>query len=165
MPSRRQRELSKQKRKERLSSKNSSKITQIEDIPAELVAQLEERVITRVTAQIEISFQGYLPPPEMYAEYERALPGTADRILKMAEFEQLSRVNLQKDNLRRKYNFQIVGLWLGFVLAFGIAMVGLWIVSTGKPVEGFFSFFSGLGLLVGAAIYRHRAIKSAQKTA
>lgn len=36
-------------------------------------------------------FSGPLPPPDLYEEYEKVLPGSADRILAMAEKEQSQR--------------------------------------------------------------------------
>lgn len=38
-----------------------------------------------------VVFSGPLPPPAVFAEYERACPGAADRILSMAEKEQQHR--------------------------------------------------------------------------
>ena len=79
----------------------------------------------------------------------------------MAEAEQSSRHKLTADNLGKNYKLQIAGLYLGFILALCIAMGGLWIVFNGKSIEGFVSFFTGIGGLVAAAIYRHKSIKSA----
>lgn len=165
MPSNRQKELSKKNRRERTKNKSSSTITRIEDIPPELVTQLQERVTTEVTAQIETSlFRGPLPHPELYAEYEKVLPGTAVRILRMTEVEQSFRHKLTTDNLGKNYKLQTFGLCLGFILALCIAMGGLWIVLNGKSIEGFVSFFTGIGCLVAAATYRHKSKKSAQNS-
>ena len=50
-------------------------------------AAARKRVMAKVSAIVrqEYYFKGPLPPPEMLAEYENALPGAADRIIKMAE--------------------------------------------------------------------------------
>jgi uncharacterized membrane protein len=72
-------------------------------------------------------FQGPLPPPPMLADYESILPGTADRVLSMAEKEQEIR---SRDNKSIIFNdtlrilgsiFVSVGLVAG---AIGCAYLG-----------------------------------------
>ena len=50
----------------------------------ELISQLPEEEKAHVL-QIATKFSGPLPPPEDFARYEHTLPGTADRIVTMAE--------------------------------------------------------------------------------
>ena len=45
-----------------------------------------------VSVLVESYFAGPLPPPDFLREYENIIPGAADRILKLAEKEQDSRV-------------------------------------------------------------------------
>lgn len=45
------------------------------------------------------SFKGPLPPPALFEHYEKALPGSADRILKLAENEQTYRHDWEKKAL------------------------------------------------------------------
>lgn len=50
------------------------------------------QVATKILAVIQRrSFQGPIPPPDIIAEYENVLPGSAERILAMAENEQKHR--------------------------------------------------------------------------
>ena len=51
---------------------------------------------------------GPLPSPDAFREYEDVLPGAADRILGMAEFQLHQRASSQK-----------MGLWVMFVIAIG----------------------------------------------
>ena len=44
---------------------------------------------------------GPLPPPAMYRAYDELLPGSADRILTMAEREQDHRIESERDALRQ----------------------------------------------------------------
>lgn len=53
-------------------------------------------------------FSGPLPSPDAFREYEDVLPGAADRILAMAEFQLHQRASAQK-----------MGLWVMFVIAIG----------------------------------------------
>ena len=62
--------------------------------PKEVLDKLPEHV--RVAAVEAASFSGPLPPPSIYGEYERTLPGSAERILVMAEKEQNHRTEWEK---------------------------------------------------------------------
>lgn len=42
-------------------------------------------------------FSGPIPPPQTMAGYETALPGSADRILKMAEEQSAHRQEMEKE--------------------------------------------------------------------
>lgn len=62
--------------------------------PEEVLDALPERVRDSV---VEAAwFSGPLPPPTMYGEYERTLPGSAERILVMAEKEQDHRIEWER---------------------------------------------------------------------
>ena len=56
-------------------------------------------------------FSGPLPSPDHFREYEDVLPGAADRILGMAEFQLHQRASSQK-----------MGLWVMFVIAIGFVI-------------------------------------------
>src|SRR5690349_6225737 len=47
-----------------------------------------KREVVRAIIAEAWRFAGPLPPPELFAEYDRVLPGSAERILAMAEREQ-----------------------------------------------------------------------------
>lgn len=58
-------------------------------------------------SQIKTTFSGPLPPPDDFRKYNEVLPGTADRIVAMAEREQTIRADGQAGaiaNDRRKIN-------------------------------------------------------------
>jgi len=106
---------------------------------------------------------GPLPDPETISAYERALPGTADRIIQMAEREQNHRH--LSDSLERKGRLlsQLVGQVFAFSLG-GIGICGgVWLVSQDKPLTGFTVFLSSLGTLVSIFILRQNAQKNVQK--
>lgn len=50
------------------------------------------------------SYQGPLPPPDLLAGYERACPGSADRIVKMAEEEAQHRRSIESAIVRAQEN-------------------------------------------------------------
>lgn len=59
-------------------------------------------------------FSGPLPSPEAFREYENVLPGAADRILGMAEFQLHQRASSQK-----------MGLWVMFIIAIGFLIASI----------------------------------------
>ena len=59
-------------------------------------------------------FSGPLPPPDAFGEYENVLPGAADRILGMAEYQLQHRASSQK-----------MGLWIMFVIAIGFLVASV----------------------------------------
>ncbi len=79
----------------------------------------EKREIIRsaIFAMVEERhFSGPLPPPEDFAKYEEYLPGSADRILKMAEKQSDHRIASEKKIIDYKTNAGKTGQILGFIL-------------------------------------------------
>lgn len=75
------------------------------------------------TLRIERTFIGPLPPPEDFAKYEQVMPGTADRILAMAEKEQQIRADGQDKilaNDKRRINGAAL-LGIALIVVAGIA--------------------------------------------
>lgn len=58
-------------------------------VSQEILSQLPEE--TQIAYIQSVSFKGPLPPPALNKEYENVLPGSADRIMLMAESEQQHR--------------------------------------------------------------------------
>src|SRR5882724_10991866 len=76
---------------------------------------------------ISVQYAGPLPPAGQYHQYERTLPGSANRILAMAEKEQAHRHQLEPvlQNDQRRIAFR--GQWVAAVLSvlFGVGSVYL----------------------------------------
>ena len=83
--------------------------------PKEVLDKLPEHV--RIAVVEAASFSGPLPPPTMYREYERALPGSAERILVMAEKEQNHRIAWEASAPGASARETNLGQWLGFAIA------------------------------------------------
>lgn len=87
-------------------------------MPPETAQAIGEQVIGHVVAQ---RFQGPLPPPAMLAEYDQALPGCAERIVKMVEAEGEHRRDCERRMVRAGVRLSHIGQ----AMAFGIAMCTL----------------------------------------
>jgi len=99
---------------------------------------------------------GPIPAPEVIAGYEKVLPGSADRIIKMAEKEQAHRQKLE----RRNQLFQTGLTFIGQLFAFSMGMAGVaggvYLVNNNKSIAGFGVFFTSLGALVGIFFYNRK---------
>ena len=67
--------------------------------PAEVLQSLPE--IVRESIVESSASSRPLPPPSMYRAYDEVLPGSAERILRMAEREQDHRIESERDTLRQ----------------------------------------------------------------
>lgn len=108
---------------------------------------------------VHSSYSAPLPPPAMFAKYEEILPGAADRILLMAEGQSKHRRFIEKTVIMS----DVVKSWLGLLFAFLLALAGIgsgmYLVLQDKPISGFFSILTPLGIIVTAFIYQQRQSK------
>ncbi|HEX6368726.1 MAG TPA: DUF2335 domain-containing protein [Longimicrobium sp.] len=98
------------------------------------------------------AFIGPIPPPELLAEYERTLPGLADRLVSIAERESDHRRGLQ----RRAMRLSELGLAAGFALAMTALCGGIFLVHEGRQAEGMSSIILAIASLVLVFLTRGR---------
>lgn len=107
---------------------------------------------TRAAAQALLvsasSFSGPLPPPDVLAAYERVLPGSADRIIRMAEDQGSHRRGLERQELAANIRTQSQGQWLAFVIALLVSAGGIYLLATGNGVSGLVALLTPLAGLV-----------------
>ena len=84
----------------------------------------------------QYSFSGPLPPPEILAKYNEALPGLAERIICMAEQQAKHRQSIEKTVIDSNAFVQKVGPFLGFVVAMTAVIGGTILVLKGKDGYG-----------------------------
>ncbi len=78
------------------------KLSEILNIPEKELKKLPNSVIERilkVSHHQESYFEGPLPPPALVGEYEQILPGSFDRILKMAEENAKHRIDIDRHEI------------------------------------------------------------------
>ena len=97
--------------------------------------------------------QGPIPSPEAFAAYQRALPGAADRILKMAESQATLRQGLEGFAVRGDFYKSVMGTVLGYI-AFGGSMFGaIYLLLHDKPIQSLAALITALGAAFGPKIY------------
>jgi len=92
-----------------------------------------------------MTYSGPVPPPQLVREWEAIVPGSADRLLTMAENQSNHRIDIEGkviesnvQNERRSQNFS-------FILALIAIVGGIWLLSTGHDI-------TGLSTLVGTLV-------------
>ena len=102
------------------------------------------------------SFEGPLPPPAVLEGYERVLPGSAERILRMAEQQAEHRrvvltTLVEADTSRARW-----GLWLGAAVAVAFILATTAMVLAGQTVAGTIVATADLLGIVGVFVYGAR---------
>ncbi len=84
------------------------------------------------------AFTGPIPPFSELEKYEKILPGSADRIIKMAEKEQIQihRHSMESKFISFDLRYEKLGLNYGFILAFLSLIIGLVLFLFGHDWEG-----------------------------
>ena len=113
----------------------------------------EEQRLTAVVASAMYRFSGPLPPPEELAKYEQILPGSANRIISMAEQQSAHRQSLEKTAINANAMTQRWGLICAFVLSMTAICGGIWLSARGMSGAGLTSIIAALAALVGVFVY------------
>lgn len=83
-----------------------------------------------------MGFSGPLPHPEILKGYEEALPGTAERIIRMAEKEQDFRLEAQNKIIDSEIADGKKGVIFAFTLGIGALAVAALVVMTVPQIGG-----------------------------
>jgi uncharacterized membrane protein len=115
----------------------------VNDPPANtLASQSIERTGERVLMEAA-SFTGPLPPPGVLKGYEDALPGSAERIISMAEKYgdhrralEVRATELAAEQMRRDYGEARMGQLCALAIALAFVGAGTWVALAGHPWPG-----------------------------
>lgn len=103
-----------------------------------------------------VQFQGPLPPPQVLAQYDAALPGCAERIVSMAEAQAAHRRTLESKVIEGKAVTERRGQVFAFMLALVAILGGVWLIDQGKDASGMTAIIGALASLAGAFVYGRR---------
>ena len=109
-----------------------------------------------VRTELRASYSGPIPPPEMLAAYERALSGSAERIITMAEGEQKHRHQLESADFTTRATLIRRGQAFAFIMGISGIIGGIVLALFDKSLAGFGVFFTSLATLAGIYFYGHR---------
>ena len=98
-------------------------------------------------------YSGPIPPPAALAQYDKTLPGAADRILKMAESQQAHRQALEVVAINHDARRSMAGLIAGAVIALAaLAFAGV-LAALGQPVGSVATGLFAIASLAGVFVY------------
>lgn len=112
----------------------------------------QEKKGLQVTAETAI-FSGPIPHPRILEQYEKILPGSADRIIKMSENQSNHRQRLENFLVGNRLRNEMIGMLSGFVLAIVTIVGGIWCILIGKALSGLAAVITPLIGLVSVFIY------------
>lgn len=101
-----------------------------------------------ITASRTEMFSGPVPHPDLLAKYNDALPNGAERIVAMAEKQQDHRISLESFMAKEMTSRSKTGLYLGFFLALLVILGGIFLIYSGKDIQGFAVLIGSIATMV-----------------
>lgn len=108
----------------------------------------------------EESFRGPLPPPETLAQYEAILPGSAERLMAMAESQsehrqkvEITVVTTAKSSIGQESIRAYLGLTCAALIAIVLILCGTFLVYNGHDWAGTTMIVSAIASVVGIFVY------------
>ena len=96
-----------------------------------------EELSTRISEKLSVTISaGPIPPPDIMEQYEKTLPGSADRILKMAENQSEHRQSLEKQRLSFSNREVHLGQIFGFLIGAIAIVTGGYTALSGAQIPG-----------------------------
>lgn len=121
------------------------------------------------TLSASFQFTGPLPPPGILEQYERIQPGTADRIIKMAEAEQRHRQTMQEKlidcqvlDVKQARFERRLGQFFGFGIGVVSILAGSVTAVMGAPIAGGLIGSTGVIGLVSVFVTGRRSLPKDQ---
>ncbi|MCY3865406.1 MAG: DUF2335 domain-containing protein [Chloroflexi bacterium] len=128
----------------------------IQDIPQEKRAEFLRAIVAfRLHIEQVEQYSGPIPHPNIVERFEQTLPGSADRILSMAEEQQTANIEYERQDQQIRLRVDMtaiqgliwnvrLGMFLVVGLSLAIVLIGMRIIELGHSAEGF-------AVIVGAA--------------
>lgn len=98
-------------------------------------------------------FSGPLPPPEILRKYDELLPGSAERIIAMAERQGAHRQGLESEVVKSNCKNERLGMVFGFIICVMAIAAGIYAVTMGKEGFGIAAIISALAAPMAVFIY------------
>ena len=102
------------------------------------------------------SFSGPIPPPQILADYNQIVPGSANRIIAMAEKQADHRRRLETQVISSDITNSRVGLFCGLAIGVGGLVAATVIAIYGNPQAGVGMGLVTLASLVSVFVYGSR---------
>ena len=111
-----------------------------------------------VSAQL-LMHQGPLPPAAEFAAYNKVLPGSADRILQMAEREQKAAIRLR----RLDWTSQFISMLLGKGFLYVLVGATVLLIMKGKPIEALLTGIAPVASILYSTFFGDKKVEDKEK--
>ncbi len=95
-------------------------------------------------------FAGPVPPPQWLTGYEQLVPGSANRLIVLAEDEAVHRRGVERSESRYKMS----SLVFAFILALIVLIAGIYFVAAGESIAGLILLVTEVVALAGVLLTR-----------
>lgn len=120
------------------------------------------------TSVTRVHFSGPLPDPMVLDQYEKILPGSADRIIKLAEKQSEHRIEIEKkvinSNIKKSEKGLLYGLVIGIATLISATLIGIFGKNTASYILSGIIGAGGLGSLVTVFIYSKNETRKERAT-
>jgi len=140
---------SKSAKKRRRQARQGSSVVQQNE--GQTTATLAGGLVAGVSQSI--SFSGPIPPPELLKQYDALIPGTAAKIIAMAESQTQHRIKMEDFVIKSDSHRANRGLVAGFIVAMATVFGGVGCVLAGHDTAGGTIATATVGALVGVFVY------------
>lgn len=127
-----------------------------EDSGAPISGEIKQRLVTAFRGEV---FSGPLPHPEILVGYEQATPGSAERIISMAEKQADHRRVMESKLLDADIRSEQRGQIMAFSLATLVSGGGIYLLAIGQDIGGLVALITPLAGLAGMFIAARRQPK------
>lgn len=148
---------------------NDKEKEELDDIVTEVIdgeivdlEKLNKKQLVSVVSQVvsRSQFSGPIPPPNIMKGYEDILPGSADRILKMAENQSEHRRTIESKCVNTEARDSLLGVVFAFLLSLIVVITGLLMVLLSDnnipQISGSLISASGVAVIVKNFIFGTR---------
>ena len=124
--------------------------------------KVQKEQVREVVAQvIQSEFSGPIPPPNIIKGYEEILPGSADRIIAMAECQARHRQEMERKIIYTESRDSLLGILFAFVLGVGSITAAIVMVclapENGGAIAGSVLGVTGIGSIIATFIKSTRS--------
>ena len=98
-------------------------------------------------------YEGPIPPPEMLEKYNQIVPGSADRILKMAEEQASHRQYLEKQVIKSDIRNSVFGIISALIISLTTLFIAFSAIKLNQQFAGAIISTLGISGLVTTFIY------------
>jgi uncharacterized membrane protein len=121
------------------------------------IPQKQEQQIKKLAVQaVAEKFSGPLPPPKILQQYDQIAPGSAERIISMAESQSKHRQEIERIVITSDTKNARLGLHYGLIIGLAAVVGGVLCIMNGYEVSGSIVGGTGLTGLVGVFVYGSR---------